>query len=154
MNKAMLCGNFEMSLRGNLIQVPQPFLKEMKGKKLIISLFPEGCLIICSRKMWKMTIRDIKRKLVPLDFIERERIRMMLFNPQEFTIDDSGRIPIPAKLKKLAGLSREKKVVLVGCGNRIEIWNRERWKGEIATWQEGLREFYGDPMVPHNVSKN
>ena len=40
-------------------------------------------------------------------------------------LDKQGRILIPANLREYADL--EKEVTIIGVGNRIEIWNRERW---------------------------
>ena len=40
-------------------------------------------------------------------------------------VDRQGRILIPATLREAAGL--EKEAVMIGVGNRIEIWDTERW---------------------------
>ena len=41
------------------------------------------------------------------------------------TLDASGRLLIPDKLRDLAGI--EKEVVMVGVMDRVEIWNAARW---------------------------
>ena len=40
--------------------------------------------------------------------------------------DKQGRILVTAPLRDHAGLNKD--VVLVGVGNHIEIWSRERWE--------------------------
>ena len=45
-------------------------------------------------------------------------------------VDKQGRILLPAVLREFAGI--EKDAVMIGVGNRIEIWSKERWEGESA----------------------
>ena len=40
-------------------------------------------------------------------------------------MDKQGRILIPSVLREYAGI--EKEAVLVGTGNHLEIWSKERW---------------------------
>ena len=40
-----------------------------------------------------------------------------------------GRIPIPDHLRQHACL--EKEAVIIGCGTRVEIWNRENWENYL-----------------------
>ena len=40
-------------------------------------------------------------------------------------LDAAGRIMVPPSLGEHAGLGKE--VVIVGVGNRLELWDRERW---------------------------
>lgn len=47
--------------------------------------------------------------------------RLLLGHAEECTLDASGRILLPAPLREFANL--EKRVVLVGQGNKFEIWN-------------------------------
>jgi len=40
-------------------------------------------------------------------------------------LDSNGRILVPPTLRNHAGL--EKKLMLVGLGNKLELWSEERW---------------------------
>ena len=59
-------------------------------------------------------------------------------------VDKQGRILLPAVLREFAGI--EKDAVMVGVGNRIEIWSKESWMSanvyddmdEIAESMEGF----------------
>ena len=46
--------------------------------------------------------------------------------PGVHSIDSSGRVLLPEKLRKYAGIDRE--VVMVGVADRAEIWDRARWE--------------------------
>ncbi len=46
----------------------------------------------------------------------------------ELELDAAGRVMVPAKLLEKTGLGKE--VVVIGAGNRLEVWDREAWKRE------------------------
>lgn len=54
--------------------------------------------------------------------------RLFYANAAEVDVDSVGRILVPEKLKKWAGLT--KNVLFAGVGNRIEIWDADRWNAE------------------------
>jgi len=43
----------------------------------------------------------------------------------EIDVDSQGRIGIPEYLKEFAKIKRE--IVIVGVGNRIEVWDKASW---------------------------
>ena len=54
-------------------------------------------------------------------------------------VDAAGRILVPPALRRYAGL--EKRVVLVGQGLKLELWDEVKWQAQIAqsiTFQGGL----------------
>ena len=62
--------------------------------------------------------------------------RLMLGGAMEVTIDSMGRVLVPDYLKKYASLN--KKVVLVGVLNRVEVWDEDTWeKYKGVTEKEG-----------------
>jgi MraZ protein len=52
--------------------------------------------------------------------------RLFFSNAQKTTLDASGRLLVPEKLKKLVGLERE--AVLVGVVDRVELWPKTTWE--------------------------
>ena len=62
--------------------------------------------------------------------------RLMLGGAMEVMTDSMGRVLVPDYLKKYASLN--KKVVLVGVLNRVEVWDEDIWeKYRGATEKEG-----------------
>jgi MraZ protein len=57
--------------------------------------------------------------------------RLFYSQAQRVEVDAQGRIRIPPELCKLAGLDRE--VVVLGVGNRLEIWDRGRWEAYLES---------------------
>jgi MraZ protein len=50
----------------------------------------------------------------------------LLGHAEECCLDASGRILLPGPLREFADL--EKRVVLVGQGNKFEIWSEQAWQ--------------------------
>ncbi len=128
----MFRGNFRCIIdRGELI-VP---IFGWGRKKVIIGMWPEGCLFLFSKTEWK---RVERMRLSPLEAANREEIRTIFSQVTEAEIDELI-IEIPGDLRKQAGLERE--VIIVGCGRYIEIWDKKRWEIEceiIATVMKTL----------------
>jgi len=59
--------------------------------------------------------------------------RMFYAAAQRVDIDGQGRIRIPAELIQLAKLGKE--AVLVGVGERLELWDAVRWQAYLAEMQ-------------------
>lgn len=149
----MFCGNFTSRMDGNRVPIPLEFRKVLRGRRVIISIFPEGCLFLCPRKKWKRGIRELEKEALLGTIEMREESRIILSKAEEVNIDESGKILIPDELRKYANLQKE--VVFVGCGNRVEIWNAKRWEMEQLKWLDILKDEYEEGIiVPLRVSSN
>jgi len=65
--------------------------------------------------------------------------RLLIGHATDLEIDGSGRVLLPPMLREFANLS--KKLVLLGQGNKIEIWSDELWQSRLEEW---LTERSGD----------
>lgn len=96
----------------------------------------DGCLFLYPQKQWE----ELAEKLSKLPLSEqnaRNFARVMLAGAMDVKIDSLGRILVPDYLKDYAAL--DKKVVIAGLYDRIEIWSEEKWKqyGEATDTQVG-----------------
>lgn len=99
------------------------------GGRLIVTADNGGCLLIYPLPEW----RPIEAQLMSLSsFDERIRSlqRLIVGHADEVDIDAAGRILIPPALRKYAGL--DKRVVLVGQGRKLELWDDGKWQAQIA----------------------
>ena len=103
----------------------------------------DGCLFVYENTEWK--ILEEKLKSLPLTNANARKItRFFLAGATLCEVDKQGRILLPAVLREFAKI--EKDAVMVGVGNRIEIWSKESWTSanvyddmdEIAESMEGL----------------
>ena len=90
---------------------------EPEGSFLTMTRHPDGCLMVFPRSAW--IVRRQALLQLPMSAIGMKR--MFVGNATDIEIDDSGRILIPAELRKPVGL--EKLAVLMGMGDHLELWD-------------------------------
>ena len=106
------------------LSIPPKFRK-LLGKKAVITRGLDNCLFLFPLKEWEKLAKKLSQ--LPLSQADaRGFARIMLAGASDVTIDNLGRILVPDYLKEYAGLN--KKVVIAGLYNRIEIWDENKWK--------------------------
>ncbi|MCD8124542.1 MAG: division/cell wall cluster transcriptional repressor MraZ [Lachnospiraceae bacterium] len=122
--------NHSIDAKGRLI-MPARF-REQLGESFVVTQGLDGCLFVYANEEWKLF--EEKLKQLPLtNASARKFSRYFLAGAIQCEVDKQGRILLPAKLRAAAGL--EKDVVLAGVGERIEIWDKQRWE-ENSTYDD------------------
>lgn len=121
-------------LRDQIAEVSQP-------GPLVITLGLDDCLWIYPNDTWKRNEEQLARLSV-LDTKSRVFVRAFTASKGESEIDKQGRVVLPPLLRETAKLERE--VVLVGALNRIEVWDRDRWKEARTTAAQSMRSIAQD----------
>ena len=98
---------------------------------LIATVDLDGCLLLYPQPEWEQ-IEQKLMKLPSLDPQVRRLQRLLLGHATECEMDAQGRMLLPAPLREFAGL--EKRVMLVGQGNKFELWNESSWTQQCAAW--------------------
>ena len=99
------------------------------GKKVVVTSGLDNSLFVFPVKEWGKVAENLSQSgFGSLD--TRNLNRYFLGNAFETDVDAAGRIVIPDTLKDLAHLSA--KVVLAGMYSRIELWDEDAWKSNIA----------------------
>jgi len=78
---------------------------------------------------------EIERKLVRLPTLNaaaRRLQRLLIGHATEVELDGNGRILLPPPLRDFASL--DKAAVMIGQGNKFEIWDEGRWNTRRAEW--------------------
>jgi len=106
--------------------VPVKFRAELSNV-IYVSKGVGQSLFIYSEKDW----REIEAKLAALPISRARRLQLTLFpTATRFELDAQGRILLPLALREYAGLTKD--VVVLGVGNRAEIWSEEIWQRFVA----------------------
>jgi len=118
----------------------------------LISVQAENSLVITlnplDRSLWLYPLPEwnvIEDKLASLSDFDKQSRRtkqMMRGYATDCQLDSQGRILIPKELRDYSELS--KKVVILGQGNKFEIWNEKAWEVQRDEWLETV----GDDAVP------
>ncbi len=124
-------GTFEHSLdeRGR-IAIPARYRRAFVDGG-VLRRGPEGCVEMYTQQTFDA---EVGRRLGSEEGNRRasgRRVRRA-FLPDAYGVelDKQGRILIPPQLRDEAGLSG--KVLVIGCGDYLELWHPERWSEERA----------------------
>ena len=90
---------------------------------------PSRCLLLYSIAAWE----PIEQKLMALSSFNsstRALQRLLVGHADDVDVDATGRLLVPPALRQYAAL--DKRIVLVGQGNKFEIWDETRWNEVTA----------------------
>ncbi len=118
----MFMGEFHHNIdeKGRLI-IPSKFRNDL-GKKFIITRGIEKCIFVYSLDEWNNMVNELKE----LPFTRKNArtfMRMLMSGATECELDNNGRINIPSPLVNYASIDKE--CVVIGVGDRLEIWSNE-----------------------------
>jgi MraZ protein len=128
----MFIGEYTNTLdRKNRVIVPAKFreilehAREPVGFYLVRGL--EGCLYMYTSRQWASLKESLARMHEGTFGNKRLRkFERLFFSSAVYCpLDRQGRIHIPEKLLRLAGIKRE--VAFIGVSGRIEVWDAEGW---------------------------
>ncbi|MCR4891306.1 MAG: division/cell wall cluster transcriptional repressor MraZ [Lachnospiraceae bacterium] len=137
----MFMGEYSHTIdaKGRLI-IPAKF-REGLGEQFVVTRGFDGCLFAYDMEKWGDMTEKLKL-LPPLKRETRRLIRFFLAGAAEVEYDKQGRILLPQPLRAHADLTKE--VVLVGAGDRVEIWDQNRWQNEEMGDIDDIAESLGD----------
>jgi len=133
----MLIGEFKHNLdQKGRVSIPAKFRQKF-AEGLILTRGIDQCVFGFPKSEWEKVVNKITN--LPLSQANaRAFARLMLSGAFEAEIDNQGRVLIPEVLRKYAHL--EKKVVIVGMHNRIEIWDDKKWEEYKKQSEENSEE--------------
>ena len=111
--------------------VPTRYREELRVRSegkvwMTIGLEPlERRLLIYPVPAWE----DVERRMLLLDNsqpIVRHMQRRVMGSAKEVELDGNGRVLVPQELREYAAL--DKNLMLVGQGNRFELWDHAMWE--------------------------
>lgn len=99
--------------------------------QMVATVDKDYCLLLYPLPDWEEIERKLMR-LPSLDTKARRLQRLMVGHATEVDLDGHGRILLSRELREFAGLQRQ--AVLLGQGNRFELWDEERWNETRDGW--------------------
>lgn len=113
----------------NRLNLPSKIASKFDKHIVIVSKGFDGCLEVRGKNdfdLWSNQILSYSQNKKDARILARQ----ILANSIELEIDSANRILIPEVLKQLAHLKRD--VIIVGLGNKLEIWNDKMYDKFIA----------------------
>lgn len=121
-------------------------LRERCDGQIVITIDIQAtCLVAYPLPEWERFERDV-HALRSMQPAVRRFQRLTLGYATDLELDGNGRCLLPASLRDYAKL--EKKVVVVGQGNRLELWSEDLW---IAERDEALATVATDDALPEEL---
>ncbi len=120
----------------NRLIIPSKFREELKDE-VIVTRGLENCLFVYPKNNWD----KITNKLNTLPFTKKDARnfnRFFLSGATSEPFDKQGRIHLPSVLSDYASLNKE--CVIIGVGDRLEIWALEKWNAFFATNEENMSD--------------
>jgi transcriptional regulator MraZ len=109
-------------------------LQERGDARLVVTIDRDQCLLIYPLPEWE----EIERKLMRLPTLNehaRRLQRLMVGYATDVELDGHGRLLLPPTLRGFAHLDRN--AMLIGQGNRFELWDEQRWEERREQWLNG-----------------
>ena len=99
--------------------------------QMIVTVDKDHCLLVYPLPDWE----ELERKLVRLpsmNKIARRIVRIMVGYATEVDMDANGRILVSPELRDFASI--DKQAMLIGQGNKFELWDEEIWNRKRDEW--------------------
>ncbi len=129
-----------MDSRGRMA-LPSRFREEAEQRtenRLVATIDTnEQCLLLYSLGDWE----EVQRRLEALSNIgtsARLLQRLLIGHATDVEMDAQGRVLIPPMLREYGDL--EKKIVLMGQTNKLEIWSEQIWRTRREEWLKATRK--------------
>ena len=136
---------------------------DSKGRLAVPSRFRDrltaiagGCLVQTlnplDRSLWLYPLSEwelIETKLAALSDFDKQSRRakqMMRGYATDCQLDGQGRILLVPELRQYASI--EKQAVILGQGNKFEIWNQQSWEEQRDQWLQRVGNDDDEPSEP------
>ena len=147
-------GEFECRLDAKgRIMMPSGLRKQLDpaaNEKFVLNRGFEKCLVLYPRNEWENISSEIN-KLNQYVRKNREFIRYFYRGATELGLDGTGRLLLPKRLLKYAGV--DKSAMLFAYSNRIEIWDQETYEGLLTDEPEDFAILAEEVMGSKNENE-
>ena len=120
--------------------MPAKYRKDLDGYcrgELVVTLDRDGCLLIYPAGDWKVIEKGLLA-LPPMDPRARSVQRLMIGHATDCAMDKQGRLLLPPALRDVGGITN-RNAVLLGQGNKFELWDQKEWTQRRGAWLEETR---------------
>ena len=145
---------FNMDSKGRLA-IPTRYrgiLSDLCEGALVITIdMKSTCLTLSPLPEWKQFEKKVAA-LPAMDELGEMLSRFVVGQAKDIQLDGNGRILIPQELREFAKL--EKKIVLVGRTQRLEIWSEDLWESEVKQSRETYMDILSEKQSMSDALKS
>lgn len=127
-NSATLDAKGRMALPSRVREI----MAAISADPLVVTIdTKDPCLLLYPLPFWEAVQQKLEA-LPNLNPRSRTLQRLLIGHATDLEPDGAGRVLLPQKLRSYAQL--DKKLVLVGQGNKVEIWAETLWEARMDEW--------------------
>jgi len=133
-------GTFDHTLDAkNRLTMPARYRSALAGGVVLaMTVDQQPCVGVWRPQEYEHYSRRALAGLPPLSRQLAELERFFYGSSQDADLDAAGRIMVPGFLSEHAQLHKE--VVVVGVGDRLELWSKERWNEHQSALMSGVAD--------------
>ena len=127
--------NINLDAKGRLT-IPTKYrntISDQSSGNMVVTIDPEEkCLLLYPVTIWG----EIEKKINALPNINKNarRIqRLLMGHAEDLELDKNGRILLSKPLRTVTEIT--KKIMLIGQGEKFEIWSEDTWNNRVNTWR-------------------
>ena len=105
---------------------------QSNGSMVVTMDTEEKCLLLYPSTIWA-TIEKKINDLPSFSKNHRRIQRILIGHAEDLDIDSAGRILLSKPLRLAADMT--KKIILIGQGQKFEIWNEDTWNTKVNNWR-------------------
>ena len=106
-------------------------LAALSGQQLTLTQHPVGCLLVFPRPAWE----GFRTQLLGLPMEADGWRRFFVGSAADVEIDSAARVLVPPELRAAVGLDKD--VLLLGMGQRLELWDAAKYAAHQAQVMAG-----------------
>ena len=134
MQRPVLVGEYELTLDAkNRVAVPAR-LRSAFVDGVYLTKEPEPCLGGWSPEEFRERLEEDTAATAPGSHARRDVKRALAASAVFLELDRQGRVTLPMKHLKYAGMTRD--VTVIGAQDHLEIWDRAAWARYLARLEE------------------
>ena len=148
-----LLGEYDCKLDAKgRVRMPSPLLKQLGEHEendpyvFVVNRGIEDCLTLYPKEVWDIVSEEVNGLNT---YVKKNRafVRYFFRGATELSTDSSDRINLPQKLLDYAGITKEKReIVLFAHTNKIEIWAKDKYDGVLEEEPEDFSDLAEEVM--------
>jgi len=122
-------GGFEHGVddKGRVI-IPQEF-RDALGVEFAVVRAPDRAINLLPMPVWKQIEQTIEASIEDSILDEKTIFLQRMFSDVTIVrLDPQNRLAIPKLLREWAGISQDQPAIILGQGQKIEIWSKRNWE--------------------------
>lgn len=113
----------------NRFRIPAKIKEAFGSSELVLTIGSGGALELFSKEELEVNVLQKLPNISLFDERAQKSLRILLSSAHELEEDNQGRFLLPQSLKACANITKD--IVIIGVGNRAEIWAKETWEAYL-----------------------